>query len=81
MKCRRVEDVKVNEKVVCIYVNCEYGWKVERKKFCYEIDIFRKFLICVEINGFCSFNVSLLKCNECDIKNKCVKDLEKVLKE
>ncbi|XP_024394607.1 uncharacterized protein [Physcomitrium patens] len=81
LKRRRAEDAKANEKVVRIYANREHGWKAERKKLCHEIDILRKSLIRAEINGLCSPNVSSLKCNECDIKNKRVKDLEKALKE
>lgn len=81
MKFRRIDDVKVNEKVVCIYVSCEYVWKVERKKFCYEIFMFRKDLIYEEVSGICGLKVGLLNCDECDVKERFVIDLKKLLKE
>jgi len=83
LKKRRLEDAKANEKVVRIYANREQGWKIEKKKLRHEIDMLRKDLIHHEASGLCSPRASMGTgpCNECELKERRLIDLEKKLKE
>ncbi|XP_024386663.1 uncharacterized protein [Physcomitrium patens] len=81
LKSRRTDDAKANEKVVRIYASREHAWKAERKKLCHEISMLRKDLIHEEASGICGSKVGLLNCDECDVKERLVIDLKKLLKE
>ncbi|KAG0594402.1 hypothetical protein M758_UG074300 [Ceratodon purpureus] len=80
LKKRRGEDAKANEKVVRIYSTREHGWKSEKKKLRHEIDMLRKDLIRQEASGFCSPRDRGV-CDECELKERRLIDLEKILKE
>ena len=83
LKKRRGEDAKANEKVVRIYATREHGWKSEKKKLRHEIDMLRKDLIRQEASGFCSPRDCSRSgvCDECELKERRLIDLEKILKE